>query len=80
MVAQGSSFNRSLYQTVPVSFGAKSRPRRILGEGRSYSNEITKAFERRRRKIGWLSKFAGWSGHAALVSNCPEYFAAEGVA
>lgn len=38
---------------------------------------LEKAIERRKKKIGWLSKFAGWSGHAALINNCPEYFAAE---
>jgi hypothetical protein len=36
----------------------------------------SKASERQKKKISWLSKFAGWSGHAALISNCPEFFAA----
>lgn len=46
-----------------------------------YENRETReASERRRKKINWLSKFAGWSGHAALITNCPEYFLAEGIA
>jgi hypothetical protein len=45
-------------------------------DARSDSHQTPAAAERQKKKLGWLSKFAGWSGHAALMSNCPEFFAA----
>jgi hypothetical protein len=45
-------------------------------DSRSEAHHTPEAAERQKKKIGWLSKFAGWSGHAALMSNCPEFFAA----
>jgi hypothetical protein len=43
---------------------------------KSADHHTSEAAERQKKKLGWLSKFAGWSGHAALMSNCPEFFAA----
>jgi hypothetical protein len=74
MQVQGRPFEISdgtLRSTIPLADPTSPAP--ADSDSRACDRHQAGAADRMRKKWSWLSKFAGWSGHAALVAVWPEF-------